>query len=85
MSTDPFVAARAEALFTSAISAGSRPSAAEVDHAIRYALARYGGVRGCAAEVAFAYGDHPETAPSRMRWARSVVEAVEVDRQLLAT
>src|SRR5262249_51184045 len=74
--TDPLVAARAEALFTSAISAGSRPSPAEVNHAIRHALARYGGVRSCATEVAFAYGDHPETAASRMRWARTVVEAV---------
>ncbi len=82
--TDPLLAARAEALFTSAISASSRPSRAEVDDAIRHALAWYGGVRGCVAEVAFAYGEHPETAASRMRWARSVVEAVNVDRQLLA-
>jgi hypothetical protein len=67
--TDPLVAASAEALFTSDLSASSRPSPNEVEQAIRHALARYGGVQGCAAEVAFAYGDHPETAAPRMRWA----------------
>jgi hypothetical protein len=83
--SDPLVAARAAALFISAISASSRPSPTEVDQAIRYALARYGGSRGCAAAVAFAYGDHPETAAPRMRWARGVVEAVDDDRLLLAS
>jgi hypothetical protein len=74
--TDLLTAARAEALFTSDISAFSDPSPVEVDRAIRHAIALYGGVRGCAAEVAAAYGDHPETAAPRMRWARNVVEIV---------
>ncbi|MEU4423079.1 hypothetical protein AB0F81_20840 [Actinoplanes sp. NPDC024001] len=34
----------------------------------------HGGVRGCAADVASEYGDHPETAAPRMRWARALVE-----------
>jgi hypothetical protein len=82
--TDPLVAARAEALFTSDLSASSRPSPTEVEQAIRHALARYGGVRGCAAEVAYAYGDHPETAAPRMRWARDTVAAMHAARQPLA-
>jgi hypothetical protein len=73
---DELNAARAEALFTSDISASSQPSPVEVTLAIRQALRNYGGARGCAAEVAAAYGDHPETAAPRMRWARGVVETV---------
>jgi hypothetical protein len=74
--TDALTAARAEALFTSDISASSQPSPAEVDRAIRRAIISHGGIRGCAAEVAAAYGDQPETAAPRMRWARGVVETV---------
>jgi hypothetical protein len=73
-SADLLTAARAEALFTSDISASSQPSPVEVAAAIRQAVRRYGGTRGCAAEVAAAYGDRPETAAPRMRWARGVVE-----------
>jgi len=71
---DMLVAARAEALFTSDLSTNSQPDALEVAEAIRRAIQAYRGTRGCAAEVAAAYGDHPETAAPRMRWARSVVE-----------
>jgi hypothetical protein len=73
-SDDLLTAARAEALFTSDISASSQPSPVEVAAVIRQAVRRYGGTRGCAAEVAAAYGDRPETAAPRMRWARGVVE-----------
>ena len=34
------------------------------------------GARGCAAVVAQAYGEHPETAVRRMRWARTAVTGV---------
>jgi hypothetical protein len=67
-------AARAEALFTSQLATGSRPTYEVVETAIRIAVRSYGGVRGCAAEVAAEYGDHPELAAPRMRWARHVVE-----------
>src|SRR5215207_104746 len=73
-SRDLLTAARAEALFASDISAGSQPSPVDVAAAIRQAVRRFGGTRGCAAEVAAAYGDRPETAAPRMRWARCVVE-----------
>jgi hypothetical protein len=75
-SADFLTAARAEALFTSDISATSQPSQVEVAAAIRQAVRRFGGTRGCAAEVAAAYGDRPETAAPRMRWARSVVATI---------
>jgi hypothetical protein len=31
------------------------------------------GVRGCAARAAQAYSEHPDTAPTRMRWALTAV------------
>jgi hypothetical protein len=75
-SSQALAAARAEALFASSLSAYARPTAAEVAEAITLAVRRYGGTRGCAAEVAAEYGDHPETAALRMRWARQLVTAV---------
>jgi hypothetical protein len=74
--TDALTAARAEALFTSDVSASSTLSRDQSERAIRLALLRHGGVRGCAAEVAAAYGDHPETAVPRMRWARQTVQSL---------
>ena len=73
--TDPLTAARAEALFTSDLSADSQPTAVEIAAAISQAVRRHGGSRGCAAQVAYAYGDRPETAAPRMRWARQTVAA----------
>ena len=64
--------ARADALFASALQRSDEPSAAQVDQAIAAAIAAF-GVRGCAARVAQAYGEHPETAAPRMRWARAAV------------
>jgi hypothetical protein len=73
---DVLTAARAEALFTSDLSAAGRPAPAAVRAAIARAVRTQGGIRGCAARVAAEYGEHPETAASRMRWARAVVEQV---------
>ena len=72
--TDILTAARAEALFTSPLATGSHPARAAVDEAIRVAVRAHGGVRGCVADVATEYGDHPEVAAPRMRWARAVIE-----------
>jgi hypothetical protein len=74
MYTDPVTAACAEALFTSDRTTGARLLPDEIATLILSAVARYGSVRGCAAEVAAAYGEHPETAVPRMRWALSVVD-----------
>ena len=68
------IAARAEALFTSPIATGSAPSLEVVDAAIRIAVRNHHGVRGCAVDVASEYGDHPDLAAPRMRWARRLVE-----------
>jgi hypothetical protein len=74
-SADFLAAARAEALFASGISASTDPTFAEVRAAIRQAVCAHGGTRGCAGQVAAAFGDYPEVAVDRMRWARRVVRA----------
>jgi RNA polymerase sigma factor (sigma-70 family) len=76
MSPDRIIVARAEALFASDLPMQCHPSEAAVAAAIRNAVKAHGGVRGCAGDVAAAYGDYPETAAARMRWARQVIEAI---------
>ncbi len=63
---------RANALFASALQRSDQPTTEQVRRAIAAAVRAYGS-QGCAARVAQAYGDYPETAPLRMRWAREVV------------
>jgi hypothetical protein len=65
-------AARADALFASALQCSEEPSAAQVREAIAVTIRAYGDL-GCAARVAQEYGEHPETAVTRMRWARTAV------------
>jgi hypothetical protein len=79
--TDLLTSARAAALFASDVSTTEQPTRARVDAAIRNALRTHGGIRGCTAALAAAYGDYPELAPARMRWARRIVEHL-YDRQL---
>ena len=64
--------ARADALFASPLQRSCAPSAGQVRQAIGTAIGAY-GAGGCAARVAQAYGEHPDTAPTRMRWALSAV------------
>jgi hypothetical protein len=65
-------AVRADALFASPLQRSDQPSAGQVRQAIAAAVAVYGGP-GCTARVAQAFGEHPETAVARMRWARAMV------------
>src|SRR5437667_12266254 len=65
-------AVRAGALFASPLQRSDEPSARQVRQAIATAIG-VDGVRGCAARVAQAYGEHPETALTRMRWALTAV------------
>jgi hypothetical protein len=65
---------RSEALFVSILQRSDGPDARQVQQAIAQAVRAFGS-RGCAARVAQEYGDHPETAVTRMRWARQVVDA----------
>ena len=76
ITTDPATASRAAALFVSYLSAGDRPTPAAVEAAIKHALLTHGGTNGCAADVAAAFGDYPETAVARMVWARGLVANV---------
>jgi hypothetical protein len=71
------LAARAQALFTSDLSAHCEHIQTEVTAAIGRAFRTHGGIGGCAAEVAAAYGEQPETAARRMRWARAVIQGID--------
>lgn len=64
--------ARAEALFCSDLSIDNIPTFAVTDDAIRQKI-RALGSRGCAADLAEAYGRCPEFAARRMGWARNIV------------
>jgi len=75
------LAARASALFASNLPSGSLPTDSMVDTAIAETVRAFGGTRGCVAVMAAAYGDCPETAAPRMRWARSVVMTVYGSRR----
>ena len=68
-------AARADALFASPLQRSDEPSAIQVKQAIAAATRAFGDL-GCAARVAQEYGEHPETAAKRMRWARTAVAGV---------
>jgi len=59
----------AEALFTSSLQPSQHPTTSQIDAAIRTSLQNHHGARGCAAACAAEYGEHPETAVARMRWA----------------
>lgn len=66
----------ADALFVSAMQRSDNPTKVQVLKAIAAAVRAYGD-RGCAEQVAQEFGDHPETAVARMRWARAMArEAV---------
>jgi hypothetical protein len=65
----------ADALFVSVLQGSDKPDAGQVRNAISAAVRAYGG-RGCAQRVAQEFGDHPETAVARMRWARAVASEV---------
>ena len=67
-------AARAEALFVSALQRSEQPSARQVRQAIATTLRRVGD-QGCAGQVAQEFGEHPDLAVARMRWARRAVAA----------
>lgn len=70
-----FEAVRAEALFVSTLQCSDGPAAEQVRRAVATTL-RQRGIRGCAAQVAGEFGDHPDTAVSRMRWALATVRSV---------
>ena len=64
-------AARADALFVSALQRSEELSTGHVRQAVAAAVRAF-GKDGCAERMAQEVGDHPETAAARMRWARMV-------------
>jgi hypothetical protein len=62
---------QADALFVSGLQRCDAPSASQVRQAVAESIRAF-GYSGCAGRVAQEFGDHPETAVGRMRWARAV-------------
>jgi hypothetical protein len=58
-----------DALFVSPLQPSQHPGAQQVRQAVAAAARRF-GEEGCAGRVAQEFGDHPEAAAARMRWAR---------------
>ena len=74
----------AEALFASYLQPSDHPTSAQATSAVRDSLRRLGGQRGCAAVRATAYGDHPDMAAERMRWALAIATYVSVPTPVAA-
>ena len=64
---------KAEALFASPLKPSDHPDRTQVQRAIDASLQTL-GVAGCVAAMAQEFGDHPDSAVARMRWALSIVE-----------
>ena len=69
--TTPAFAFEADALFVSALQRSDELSAGQIRQAVAAAVGAF-GYSGCAGRVAQEFGDHPDTAAARMRWARAV-------------
>ena len=65
----------ADALFVSVLQGAEKSDAGQIRAAIAAAVRAYGS-QGCAQRVAQEFGDHPETAVARMRWARAAAGEV---------
>jgi hypothetical protein len=63
---------RCAALFASGLQRSDGPTGEAVAEAVSRAIRQF-GVRGCAGRMAQEFGDHPEAAMDRMRWARQLV------------
>ena len=71
-------ACQADALFASALQRSDEPDVGQVRRAIAAAIRAFGSP-GCAQRVAQEFGDHPDTAVVRMRWARIMASAAFAD------
>ena len=67
-------ALQASALFASALQCSDEPSAGQIRQAVAAAVSAF-GYPGCAERAAQEFGDHPEIAVIRMRWARVAARA----------
>jgi hypothetical protein len=64
----------ADALFVSALQCSDALSTGQVRQAIDAAVREFGFL-GCAGRVAQEFGDHPDAAVVRMRWARAAARS----------
>jgi hypothetical protein len=62
---------RREAPFASALQPSDTPTGDMIACAITSAMRQFGS-RGCSARMAQEFGDHPDVAAERMRWASRV-------------
>ena len=69
---------QADAIFVSRLQRVDEPSADQVRQAVTAAICAF-GYSGCAERVAQEFGDHPETAVIRMRWALAVAREAIAD------
>ena len=72
MATPITEAVRTEALFASDLQCSQLPTQESIRDAVTAAVDRL-GANGCAALVAQEYGEHPDNAMGRMRWAKLAV------------
>ena len=63
--------ARCEALFASALQPSDAPTADMIAEAITRTMQQF-GTGGCAGQMAQEFGEHPDLAAERMRWARQL-------------
>ncbi len=63
---------RTEALFVSYLQRSQEPTVEVIREAVTSTVSRLGET-GCAELVAQEFGEHPDCAIGRMRWARSAV------------
>ena len=71
-------AVRADAVFVSGLQRRDEPTVGQVRQAVAAAIRAFGS-SGCAGRVAQEFGDHPETAVIRMRWACRVAREAFAD------
>ena len=63
---------RTEALFVSQMQRSQSPTAQQIRETVTAMVEQLGEAR-CAELVAQEFGEHPDCAPKRMRWARHAV------------
>ena len=68
----------ADAVFASGLQRRDEPSAGQIRQAVAAGIRAF-GCAGCAGRVAQEFGDHPETAAPRMRWALGVAREAFAD------
>ena len=71
-------AVRTDAVFVSGLQRRDEPTVGQVRQAVAAAIRAF-GFSGCAGRVAQEFGDHPETAVIRMRWACRVAREAFAD------